>query len=89
MALLMMYLKRMGRVLELIIRFLNSNPDWLVKLNLKRKIDGKLCYKVPDRSVFSKFAKRLGLENSPNLLHHGLQSHELEDNQRKEARCRF
>lgn len=61
MALLLMYLKSMESVLEL-IRFLNSNPDWLVTLNLKRKIDGKLCYKVPDRSTFYKFAKRLGPE---------------------------
>ncbi|MDG6995452.1 MAG: hypothetical protein JRN52_05975 [Nitrososphaerota archaeon] len=38
-ALLLMYLKSLGSVLDL-IRFLNSNPDWLVTLNLKRKIDG-------------------------------------------------
>lgn len=59
MALLLMYLKSLDSVLDL-IRFLNSSPDWLVTLDLKRKINGKLCYKVPDRSTFSKFAKRLG-----------------------------
>jgi IS5 family transposase len=59
MALLLMYLKSMESVLDL-IRFLNSNPEWLVTLGLKRKIDGKLRYKVPDRSTFYKFANRLG-----------------------------
>jgi hypothetical protein len=57
--LLLMYLKSMESILDL-VRFLNSNPDWLVTLGLKRKIDGKLCYKVPDRSTFYKFANRLG-----------------------------
>jgi IS5 family transposase len=59
MALLLMYLKSMQSVLDL-IRFLNSNPDWLVTLKLKRRIEGKILYKVPDRSTFYKFANRLG-----------------------------
>ena len=59
MALLLMYLKSMESALDL-IRFLKSNPDWLVTLKLKRKIDGELRYKVPDRSTFYKFANRLG-----------------------------
>jgi hypothetical protein len=59
MALLLMYLKSAESILDL-IRFLNSNPNWLVTLDLKRKVDGKVCYKVPDRSTFYKFARRLG-----------------------------
>ena len=59
MALLVMYLKSLESVLDL-VRFLNSNPEWLVTLGLRRKIDGKLLYKVPDRSTFYKFANRLG-----------------------------
>jgi hypothetical protein len=58
-ALLLMYLKSMESVLEL-VRFLNSNPDWLVTLNLKKKIKSQIRYKVPDRSTFYKFARRLG-----------------------------
>lgn len=61
MALLLMYLKSMQSALDL-IRFLNSNPDWLVILNLKKKINGEIRYKVPDRSTFYKFARRLGPE---------------------------
>ena len=61
MALLLMYLKSMNSVLEL-VRLLRTNPDWLVTLNLKRKIDGKLCYKVPHRDTFNKFTRRLGPE---------------------------
>lgn len=67
MALLLMYLKSMSSVLEL-VRFLKANPDWLVTLNLKRKIHGKLCYKVPDRSTFSKFAKRLGPDRTVEIF---------------------
>jgi transposase len=56
MALLLMYLKSMESILEL-VRFLNSNPDWLVALNLKKV---KSQYKVPHRTTFYKFAVRLG-----------------------------
>jgi transposase len=59
MALLLMYLKSMESILEL-IRFLNTNPEWLISLKLKRRIGGKMTYKVPDRTTFYKFAERLG-----------------------------
>ena len=58
-ALLLMYLRSMESILEL-VRFLNSNPDWLVTLNLKKKIMGKIQYRAPHRSTFYKFANRLG-----------------------------
>ncbi len=56
-----MYLKSMNSVLGL-VRFLKANPGWLVILNLRRKVDGKLCYKVPHRDTFNKFTRRLGPE---------------------------
>ena len=59
MALLLMYLKSMESILQL-IRFLNVNPEWLVTLNLKKKIKGQIKYKVPDTSTFYKFANRVG-----------------------------
>ncbi len=59
MALLLMYLKSMESVLDL-IRFLNANPDWLVTLNLKKKIKGQIQYRIPHRTTFYKFADRLG-----------------------------
>jgi hypothetical protein len=61
MAVLLMYLKSMESILDL-VRFLNSNPEWLVALGLKRTIDGKVQYKVPDRSTFYKFANKLGFD---------------------------
>lgn len=61
MAVLLMYLRSMKSILEL-VRFLNTNPDWLVTLNLKKRIRGRMTYKVPDRSTFYKFAERLGQE---------------------------
>lgn len=67
MALLLMYLKSMESVLDL-IRFLNSNPDWLVILDLKRKINGEVRYKVPDRSTFYKFANRLGSDKIVDIF---------------------
>lgn len=67
MALLLMYLRSMNSVLEL-VRFLKANPDWLVTLNLKRKINGKLCYKVPHRDTFNKFANRLGPEKLVDIF---------------------
>ena len=54
-----MYLMSMGSVLDL-IRFLKTNPEWLITLNLRKKIDGVMTCKVPDRSTFYKFAERLG-----------------------------
>jgi Transposase DDE domain/Transposase domain (DUF772) len=57
--LLLMYLLSMGSVLDL-IRFLRSNPEWLVTLGLRKRIHGVMTYKVPDRSTFYKFAERLG-----------------------------
>jgi hypothetical protein len=75
-ALLLMYLKSMESVLEL-VRFLNSNPDWLVTLNLKKKIKSQIRYKVPDRSTFYKFARRLGPgKDSRYFLSHGSRAHE-------------
>ena len=56
---LLMYLQSMESVLDL-VRFLKSNPDWLVLLNLRKRIDGVTTYKIPDRSTFYKFAARLG-----------------------------
>lgn len=56
---LLMYLMSMGSVLDL-IRFLKTNPEWLITLNLRKKIDGVMTCKVPDRSTFYKFAERLG-----------------------------
>lgn len=56
-----MYLLSMDSVLEL-IRFLNSNPEWLSILDLRRHVKGIVQYKVPDRSTFYKFAERLGPE---------------------------
>ena len=58
-AMLLMYLQSMGSVLDL-IRFLKSDPEWLVALNLRKRIDGVMTYKVPDRTTFYKFAERLG-----------------------------
>ncbi|MEM3159111.1 MAG: hypothetical protein QXN83_10325 [Nitrososphaerales archaeon] len=61
-----MYLKSMDSVLEL-IRFLKSNPEWLAVLNLKRNVDGKMQHMIPDNSTFSKFARRLGREDSGDI----------------------
>jgi transposase len=58
-AMLLMYLQSMESVLDL-IRFLKTNPEWLVTLNLRRVVDGAMTYKIPDRTTFSKFAVRLG-----------------------------
>lgn len=54
-----MYLQSMGSVLDL-IRFLKTNPEWLVLLDLRKRIDGVMTYKIPDRTTFYKFAERLG-----------------------------
>ena len=54
-----MYLLSMESVLDL-IRFLKSDPEWLVTLNLRKRVDGAMTYKIPDRSTFYKFAERLG-----------------------------
>jgi hypothetical protein len=56
---LLTYLQSMESVLDL-IRFLKSDPEWLVTLNLRKVIDGVMTYKIPDRTTFSKFAVRLG-----------------------------
>jgi IS5 family transposase len=69
MALLLMYIKSMGSILEL-IRFLRSNPEWLVTLNLKRCVDGKMQHMIPDNSTFSKFARRLGREKILEIFAH-------------------
>ncbi|MEM2759790.1 MAG: transposase [Nitrososphaerales archaeon] len=69
MALLLMYLKSMNSMLEL-IRFLKSDPEWLAILNLKRNVDGKMQYMVPDNSTFSKFAGRLGREKIVEIFAH-------------------
>ena len=58
-AMLLMYLQSMGSVLSL-IRFLRSDSDWLVLLNLRKKVEGAMTYKIPDRTTFYKFAERLG-----------------------------
>ena len=56
---LLMYLQSMGSVLDL-IRFLRSDPEWLVTLDLRKRVDGAMTYKIPDRTTFYKFAERLG-----------------------------
>ncbi len=57
---LLMYLQTLGSVLDL-IRFLKTNPGWLVTLSLRKKVDGvMMTYKIPDRTTFYKFAVRLG-----------------------------
>jgi hypothetical protein len=62
MALLLMYLLRsMESILDL-VRFLKTNPEWLVTLNLRRKVRGVMTYRVPDRSTFYKFAGRVGVD---------------------------
>ncbi len=58
---LLMYLLSKESILDL-IRFLRSNPEWLITLNLRKRIDGVMTYKIPDRSTFYKFAERLGEE---------------------------
>ena len=42
------------------IRFLKTNTEWLITLNLRKRIDGVMIYKIPDRTTFYKFAERLG-----------------------------
>jgi hypothetical protein len=41
MALLLMYLRSMESILDL-VRFLKTNPEWLVTLNLRRKVKGEV-----------------------------------------------
>ena len=67
MALLFMYLKGMGSILEL-VRFLCSNPEWLQVLGLRRSVHGRMLYRVPDRSTFYKFAGRLGVEGMTEVF---------------------
>ena len=62
MALLLMYLRSMESILDL-VRFLKTNPEWLVTLNLRRKVRGVMTYRVPDRSTFYKFAGRVGVDD--------------------------
>jgi len=69
MALLLMYLRSMESILEL-MRFLRSDLQWLVILNLKRCVDGKMQYMIPDNSTFSKFASRLGREKVLEIFAH-------------------
>jgi IS5 family transposase len=66
-ALLLMYLRSMDSILDL-VRFLHANPEWLVTLHLKKKVDGQLRYKVPERSTFYKFADRLGPEKIAQIF---------------------
>jgi len=53
-----------------LVRFLKSDMQWLVILNLKRCVDGKMQYMVPDNSTFSKFARRLGREKVLEIFAH-------------------
>ena len=69
MTLLLMYIRSMESILEL-IRFLKSDLQWLVILNLKRCVDGKMQYMIPDNSTFSKFADRLGREKVLEIFAH-------------------
>ncbi len=69
MALLLMYLQSMDSVLAL-LRFLNTHPQWLATLDLKKVVRGNIQYKVPDRSTFYKFAERLGREKMLDIFIH-------------------
>ncbi len=69
MALLLMYLQSMDSVLAL-VRFLNTHPQWLVTLDLKKTVRGETLYKVPDRTTFYKFAERLGREKMLDIFIH-------------------
>ena len=60
-ALLLMYLRSVESSLDL-VRFLGTNPEWLVTLNLRKKVRGRMVYKVPDRTTFYKFAERVGVD---------------------------
>jgi transposase len=67
MALLLMYLKEIRSVLDL-IRFLNSNAEWLRILGLKKRINGVEVYSVPDRTRFYRLAKRIGIDGMIEIL---------------------
>ncbi|HIK11070.1 transposase [Nitrososphaera sp.] len=67
MALLLMYLQSMDSVLAL-VRFLNTHPQWLVTLDLRKAVRGNIQYKVPDRTTFYKFAERLGREKMLDIF---------------------
>jgi hypothetical protein len=67
MALLLMYLQSMDSVLAL-VRFLNTHPQWLVTLDLKKTVCRETLYKVPDRTTFYKFAERLGREKMLDIF---------------------
>lgn len=69
MALLLMYLQSMDSVLAL-VRFLNTHPQWLVTLDLKKTVHKKSLYTVPDRTTFYKFAERLGQEKMLDIFVH-------------------
>lgn len=69
MALLLMYLQSMDSVLAL-VRFLNTHPQWLATLDLKKTVRGETFYKVPDRTTFYKFAERLGQEKMLDIFIH-------------------
>jgi transposase len=66
-ALVLMYLVSLNSLLEL-IRFLNSHNDWVVLLDLKRNVEGKPEYKVPDRTAFNHFVKRFGPDRIVEIL---------------------
>jgi hypothetical protein len=71
MALLLMYLQSMESILDL-VRFLNVHIQWLVTLDLNKTVHGKIMYKVPDRSTFYKFARRLGKEKMLEIFVHAV-----------------
>jgi hypothetical protein len=56
-----MYLLSMDSVLDL-VRFLREHREWLVTLDLRRRVNGRMVYRVPDRTTFYKFAERVGPE---------------------------
>jgi hypothetical protein len=67
MALLLMYLKEIGSILDL-VRFLGNNPGWLRTLGLKRRVDGVEVYSVPDRTRFYRFARKVGVDGIIEIL---------------------
>jgi hypothetical protein len=41
----------MDSVLDL-VRFLSEHREWVVTLDLRRRVKGRMVYRVPDRTTF-------------------------------------
>lgn len=66
-AMLLLYIRGMDSLLEL-QRFLRVHREWLYFLDLKRTVDGKTEYVVPDRTTYNKLVKRLGIEGMTEIF---------------------